>query len=138
MRNLSDYCVLVVDDVQLNLLLVSKMLSQFNFRIRLAGGGAEALEMVAADKPDIILLDILMPEIDGYEVLTRLKADPSLKDIPVIVLSALNTNEAIVRAYNLGAVDFITKPVLLEKLVNSVDQQIRMISESREKDFENK
>lgn len=126
MTDYSSYSILVVDDVPLNLKLVSAMLSKFHFRIRTASGGRKALEEVAAEKPDLILLDILMPEIDGFEVLKRLKADIRTCSIPVIVLSALNTNEDIVRAYNLGAKDYITKPVIMEKLVNSVATNLNL------------
>ena len=126
-RDLSKYKVLMVDDVPVNLLLVGKMLAPYNFRVRLAGNGLEAINQVVREKPDIILLDILMPGIDGYEVLRRLKENPDWADIRVIVLSALNTNEDIVRAYELGAVDFITKPILMEKLINSIDLQIQAI-----------
>ncbi len=132
-RDLSKYRVLMVDDVPVNLLLVSKMLSPYNFRIALAGNGAEALEQVVRDIPDLILLDILMPGMDGFEVIRRLKENPQWAGIKVIVLSALNSNKDIVRAYELGADDFITKPILMDKLINSVDQQLQAIELERRK-----
>ncbi len=137
MRDLSKYNVLMVDDVPVNLLLVSKMLAPYNFRVRLAGNGQEALEMVARKIPDLILLDMLMPGMDGFEVLRRLKANPAWAGIRVIVLSALNSNEDIVRAYGLGAKDFITKPILMEKLIHSVDLQLQELELGR-KDLANK
>jgi CheY-like chemotaxis protein len=124
---LSKYNVLAVDDIPLNLLLVQKMLSKFNFRIRTATNGREALEAVAQDKPHLILLDLMMPEIDGYEVLRRLKADPETADIRVIILSALNSNEDIVKGFDLGANDFLTKPISMEKLLNVVATQFKLI-----------
>ncbi len=127
MTDFSKYSVLVVDDVPLNLLLVEKMLGQFNFRIRKAGGGAEALTAIEEEKPDLVLLDILMPDIDGFEVLRRLREDAANKDIKVVILSALNTNKDIIKGYELGANDFITKPIIIEKLINSVATQLRLI-----------
>ena len=124
---LSKYNVLAVDDIPLNLLLVQKMLSKFNFKIRTASNGREALEAVAKQKPDLILLDLMMPEIDGYEVLRRLKADPELEDVRVIILSALNANEDIVRGFDLGANDYLTKPISMEKLLNVVATQFKLI-----------
>lgn len=124
---LSKYNVLAVDDIPLNLLLVQKMLSKFNFRIRTATNGREALETVAQDRPHLILLDLMMPEIDGYEVLRRLKADPETADIRVIILSALNSNEDIVKGFDLGANDFLTKPISMEKLLNVVATQFKLI-----------
>ena len=124
---LSKYNVLAVDDIPLNLLLVQKMLSKFNFRIRTATNGREALEAVAQDRPHLILLDLMMPEIDGYEVLRRLKADPETADIRVIILSALNSNEDIVKGFDLGANDFLTKPISMEKLLNVVATQFKLI-----------
>lgn len=124
MTDYSKINILAVDDVALNLLLVKKILQRYNFRIRTADSGVKALEEVAAEKPDLILLDILMPGIDGFEVLSRLKADWNTKDIPVIILSALNSNKDIVRAYEMGAKDYITKPIIMEKLINSVARNL--------------
>ena len=124
MTDYSKISILAVDDVALNLLLVKKILQRYNFRIRTADSGVKALEEVAAGKPDLILLDILMPGIDGFEVLSRLKADWNTKDIPVIILSALNSNKDIVRAYEMGAKDYITKPIIMEKLINSVARNL--------------
>lgn len=116
----SRFNVLIVDDVPLNQLLVQKMLSRFNFSVKTAGNGLEAMREVVARKPELILLDIMMPVMDGFEVLRQLRANPDWAGIKVVVLSALNSNEDIVKAYNLGANDFITKPIVLNKLVHSV------------------
>ena len=127
MIDFSKYNVLVVDDVPLNQLLVTKMLSRFNFRIRTAANGLEAMEAVSAEKPSLILLDILMPVMDGFEVLKLLRARRDTADIRVVILSALNSNEDIVKGYQLGANDFITKPIVLEKLVNCVATQLQLV-----------
>jgi len=122
--DLNQYSVLIVDDVPLNTMLVEKMLSRFHFRIRKAENGLEAMREVIAEKPHLIFLDIMMPIMDGFQVLEQLRKNPDYASVKVVVLSALNSNEDIVKAYNLGANDFITKPIMLEKLLNSVAKQL--------------
>lgn len=129
---MNNYKILVVDDVPLNQMLVERMLGRFNFNIRKAGNGYEALQSIKEEKPDLILLDIMMPVMDGFEVLKELKRSPETEDIKVIVLSALNTNSDIIKGYEPGAKDFITKPIMLDKLVNSVGTQIEAIKKERE------
>ena len=131
MNDFSSYTILMVDDVPVNLLVVSKMLTPFNFCLRTASGGRECLEHIMKEKPDIILLDLMMPGIDGFEVLKRLKSNPIYASIRVIVLSALNSNQDIVKAYELGAVDFITKPIIMDKLISSINTQLQVIDRTR-------
>ena len=127
MIEFTKYNVLAVDDVPLNLLLVEKMLAKFKFRIRKASGGRQALEEISQEKPDLILLDLMMPEIDGFEVLRRVRENPETSGIRVVILSALNSTEDIVRGYQMGANDFITKPIIMEKLVNCVATQLQLL-----------
>lgn len=127
MIDFTKYNVLAVDDVPLNLLLVEKMLAKFKFRIRKASGGRQALEEISQEKPDLILLDLMMPEIDGFEVLLRVRENPETSGIRVVILSALNSTEDIVRGYQMGANDFITKPIIMEKLVNCVATQLQLL-----------
>ena len=123
----SKYNVLAVDDIPLNLLLIQKMLSRFNFKLRTASGGQQTLDMVAEQKPDLILLDLMMPGIDGFEVIRRLRANPDTQDIQIVILSALNSNEDIIRGFNEGANEFITKPIIMEKLLTCVVTQMSII-----------
>lgn len=102
--------VLVVDDTSLNLALVSNLLKD-KFKVKVALNGQQALAIAAATPPDLILLDIMMPEMDGYETCQRLKADEQLKNIPVIFLTAKNQPEDEEKGLELGAVDYITKPI---------------------------
>lgn len=103
--------VLVVDDTPDNLTLMSELLME-RYRVRVANSGERALKIAASDDvPDLILLDIMMPGMDGYEVCTRLKADAATRDIPVIFLTAKVTVEDEERGLALGAVDYITKPI---------------------------
>lgn len=124
--------VLAVDDIPINLLLVRKMLGKFNFTFRTAANGQLALEEVAKQKPDLILLDLLMPVMDGFEVIRRLREDPATADIRIVILSALNSNEDIVKGFNAGADDFIMKPVIMEKLLTCVVTQLQLV-EARNK-----
>ena len=126
-RDYSNYNILAVDDIPLNLLLVQKMLSRFKFEIRTADNGQNALDAVAQRKPDLILLDLMMPGIDGFEVIKRLREDPATADIRIVILSALNSNEDVVRGFDLGANDFIMKPIIMEKLLNSVFTQLEFV-----------
>ena len=122
----SAFNVLAVDDIPLNLLLVQKMLSKFNFKMRTASGGQQALDAVAQEKPDLILLDLMMPGIDGFEVIRRLREDPATADIQIVILSALNSNEDVVKGFNAGANDFIMKPIIMEKLLSCVVNQLKI------------
>ena len=122
--DLSNYNILAVDDVPINLTLVEKMLSKFHITIRKAGNGLEAMREIIARKPDLMLLDLMMPYMDGFEVLNRVRENPEWAEMRIIVLSALNTNEDIVNAYEDGANDFIKKPIILEKLINGVHSQL--------------
>ena len=123
----SKYSVLAVDDIPLNLLLVQKMLARFNFKMRTAANGQQALDAVAAEKPDLILLDLMMPGIDGFEVIRRLRGNPETADIQIVILSALNSNEDVVKGFNVGANDFIMKPIIMEKLLTCVVTQLQIV-----------
>ena len=125
--DLSKHTVLAVDDIPMNLLLISKILSRLNITIGTATNGREALEFIEKNKPSLVLLDLMMPEIDGYEVLRRLRENPETKDLRVVILSALNSNEDIVKGFNMGANDFITKPIILEKLTSCVVTQLQLV-----------
>lgn len=124
--NVDDLKVLVVDDVPLNVLLIKKMLSQYTFQLQTANSGQAALDMIAKDQPDLLLLDLMMPGIDGFEVIRRLRADEKTKSLPIIILSALNSEADIVKGFKLGANDFINKPIIMEKLISSVTTQINL------------
>jgi two-component system, cell cycle response regulator len=102
--------VLVVDDDPMNRLLLRRGLEREGLAVELAGDGVEALERLAAPGIDIVLLDILMPRLDGHAVLARMRADAALRHLPVVVISALDEMDAVVRSIELGADDFLPKP----------------------------
>lgn len=124
--DLSHIKVLIVDDIELNLKIAEKIMSSYKCSIRTARGGKEALESIAQEQPDLVLLDLLMPDIDGFEVLRRIRAgeagDPNTV---VIILSSLGTKQDILRGYELGANDYITKPIIIQRLYNVVETQLK-------------
>ena len=109
MKELSDCHVLIVDDVRANVQLLSEVLKG-DYKLSVALDGESALEAVAASQPDIVLLDIVMPGLDGYEVLKRLRADPATQDLPVMFLSSLEEVASKAKGFELGANDYLTKP----------------------------
>lgn len=112
--------VLVVDDTVENLRLLSNLLNEHGYEARPVTTGKQALQAVEHDPPDLILLDISMPEMDGYEVCRRLKASALSKDIPVIFLTALTETAHKVRAFEAGGVDYITKPFQVDEVLARV------------------
>jgi len=118
--------VLVVDDEEMNLLLVEEILGQEGFTVLTASGGRQALELVADQPPDCIVLDIMMPDIDGFEVCGTLKGKRSTFFIPILMLTALSDTESRVRALELGADDFLTKPVEVQELIARVSSLVRI------------
>ena len=117
---------LLVDDVALNIKVVEKMISPFKFQIRTASNGEQALKAIAEEQPDLILLDLMMPIMDGFETLQRFRAgeagDPN---VLILILSALNSEKDIIRGMNLGANDFITKPVIMQRLNNVIEKHLQ-------------
>jgi diguanylate cyclase (GGDEF)-like protein len=118
--------ILVVDDIPDNLRVLSASLGDRGYRVRCVKSGAMALITVNKEPPDLILLDIKMPEMDGYEVCTQLKANESTKNIPVIFLSAFDDAIDKVKAFSVGGVDYITKPFQIEEVVVRIQHQLTL------------
>ncbi|ERT03928.1 diguanylate cyclase domain protein [Lyngbya aestuarii BL J] len=112
--------VLVVDDYPLNLKLLCASLSRVKYKVLVAQTGESALEIAVSQQPDLILLDIRMPEMDGYEVCRQLKASPVTRDIPVIFMTALSETDNKVKGLKLGAADYITKPIHPEEAISRI------------------
>ncbi|MCK4693194.1 MAG: response regulator, partial [Anaerolineales bacterium] len=114
--------ILIVDDEPFNIDYLEQELEDLDYETISAGNGQEALELVEAESPDMILLDIMMPVMDGFEVLSRLKAEKSWRDIPVVVISAMSDMHSVVKAIELGAEDYLPKPfdpTLLQARLNA-------------------
>ena len=118
--------ILVVDDTPANLRLLSQMLAEQGYHVRPVPSGPLALMAVQAEPPDIILLDIRMPGMNGYEVCEFLKADPQTRDIPVIFISALDTIQDKVRAFTMGGEDYVTKPFHVEEVLARVGTHLAL------------
>jgi two-component system sensor histidine kinase/response regulator len=116
--------LLIIDDTPDNLRLLSTMLTEQGYDIRCVTNGSTALMGVQAQAPDLILLDINMPGMNGYEVCQHLKANPDTRDIPVIFISALNEVFDKVKAFSVGGVDYITKPFQVEEVFARVEHQL--------------
>jgi two-component system cell cycle response regulator len=114
--------VLVVDDEPINRRLLARYLEREGHEVATADDGAVGWELLRSQPFDVVLLDVMMPEMDGYEVLERLRADPDLRHLPVIMISALEETDSIVRCIELGADDYLPKPfkpVLLRARINA-------------------
>ena len=118
--------VMIVDDNPANLKLLETVLHKHGYRVRSFPRGRLALAAADHDPPDLVLLDINMPEMDGYEVCAKLKADPRFAGIPVIFLSALNATEDKLRGFQAGGVDYISKPFKFEEVRARVDTHVRL------------
>jgi len=118
--------ILVVDDTPANLNILIKMLSKQGYKVQPVPNGKLALKAVESTRPDLILLDILMPQIDGYKVCSELKASPRTKDIPIIFISVLDEVFDKVKAFAVGGVDYITQPFQAEEVLARIEQQLRI------------
>jgi class 3 adenylate cyclase len=127
--------VLVVDDNRVNQLLLGRSLEQQGHSVEFAENGRRALDLLGESRFDLMLLDVEMPEVDGYEVLAEMKGDPHLRDLPVIMTSALDELDSVVRCIEMGAEDYLTKPVnpvLLQARVGSSLEKKRLHDQQRE------
>jgi PleD family two-component response regulator len=124
--------ILIVDDNPTNLRLLSKLLMQEGYEVRKALDGSMALKSVQMLLPDLILLDIMMPHINGYDVCKQLSRDPATAEVPIIVLSALSASFDKVKAFRSGAKDYITKPFQFEEVLARVQHQLALKSARQE------
>ncbi len=129
--NRSDYKILIVDDVVSNVLLLKILLTNEKFQVCTANCGNMCIEQAKAEKPDLILLDVMMPDMSGFDTAVILKKDPATVDIPIIFLTALNNPSDLVHGFQVGANDFLTKPFNKEELVVRVMHQITLVAAKR-------
>lgn len=126
-----EYKILVVDDVMSNVLLLRILLTKEKYQVITARNGKECIEQALAGKPDVILLDVMMPEMDGFQTAGVLKSDERTANIPFIFLTALNTPNDLVHGFQVGASDFLTKPFNKEELLMRVSQQVKLVAARR-------
>jgi two-component system, sensor histidine kinase and response regulator len=129
--NNSDFTVLIVDDVDANVLLLKLLISKAGYKTLTAYNGKDALDIIIKQNPDLVLLDIMMPIMDGHEVARQLKEMPDKAEIPIIFLSALNSTEDIVQGFKLGAADYVSKPFNKDELLTRINHQISLIHAKR-------
>ncbi len=129
--NRSDYKILIVDDVVSNVLLLKILLTNEKFQVCTASNGNMCIEMAKSEHPDLILLDVMMPDLNGFDTAVILKKDPETLEIPIIFLTALNNPSDLVKGFQVGANDFLTKPFNKEELVMRVMHQIQLVAAKR-------
>ena len=120
------FLILIVDDVETNLQLLGNILQEQNYDVSFASNGHDALSILETELPDLILLDVMMPEMDGFEVCERVKNNPRTKDTPVIFLTAKAETEEILKGFELGAVDYVTKPFNSAELLARVQTHLTL------------
>lgn len=118
--------ILVVDDQPANLRVVGTLLQRHGYAVLPAASGPEALELAVAQVPDLMLLDMMMPGMDGFELLRQLRQQPGLQAVPVIFLTAAQDRELLLRAFDAGAVDYVTKPFIPEELLARVNAHVSL------------
>jgi PleD family two-component response regulator len=118
--------ILVVDDDTINLRLLSRILAHEGYQVRMASGGTQAFQAIEARIPDLILLDIMMPDISGFKVCQRLKESEKTREIPVIFLSALGSIDDKVKAFGAGGVDYVTKPFQAREVIVRVATHLEL------------
>jgi len=124
--------ILIVDDQPINVQLLKRKLEREGLLVVPAYSGIEALDLIAKARPDLILLDVMMPDMDGIEVCRRLQSSPDTRSIPVIFVTARTSKEGKIEGLNVGAVDYITKPIDLDETLARVQTQLRFLSINRE------
>ena len=127
-KNFRNSSILIVDDTIYNIQLLSLMLIRQGYKVEQATSGLEALDKVNQQMPDIILLDIRMPDLNGYEVCIKLKANPVTKDIPIIFISSIEEPSEKVEAFSVGGVDYISKPFQLIEVLARIETHLRLCS----------
>ena len=131
MNKQKKYSILIVDDEKSNIIVLANILES-EYKIYAVKDGREAVETAEEDLPDVILLDILMPEMDGYAVIAELKKSEKTRDIPVIFITGLNNDEAEEKGFALGAADYISKPFNSAIVKLRIQNQIKLIERFRQ------
>ena len=118
--------ILVVDDIPDNVQLIGQILAGEKYRIAVATNGKQAISIAEKSKPDLVLLDIMMPDMDGYEVCKRLKADSDLAEIPVIFLTGRSDTESVIEGFDVGGIDYIVKPFHDQEVLCRITNQLKL------------
>ena len=126
MKNFSDSLILVVDDNPSNLQMIAKLLSYSGFKVKLAESGDKALKLIKEEIPDLILLDLVMPEMDGIEICRRVKSNPETKEIPVIFCTGNAELKDMEKCFDAGGDDYTTKPIQSHLVFNRIQTHLEL------------
>lgn len=122
------YKVLIVDDIPENIQILGEMIKDFDLDVKIAEGGEEAIEIIDSYTPDIILLDLMMPHVNGWDVIDHVREKYNKNEMVIIVVSLLSNKDNIDECYELGANDYIIKPVIKARLISSIESHLRNLS----------
>lgn len=125
---MNKYKVLIVDDIPENIQTLGEMIKDFDLDVKIAKGGQEAIDIIDSYTPDIILLDLMMPHVNGWDVIDYVRKKYSKNEMVIIVVSLLNNKDNIDECYELGVNDYITKPVIKARLTSSIESHLRNLS----------
>lgn len=125
---MNKYKVLIVDDIPENIQTLGEMIKDFDLDVKIAEGGQEAIDVIDSYTPDIILLDLMMPHVNGWDVIDHVREKYSKNEMVIIVVSLLNNKDNIDECYELGVNDYITKPVIKARLTSSIESHLRNLS----------
>lgn len=125
---MNKYKVLIVDDIPENIQTLGEMIKDFDLDVKIAEGGQEAIDFIDSCTPDIILLDLMMPRVNGWDVIDHVRKKYSKNEMVIIVVSLLNNKDNIDECYELGVNDYITKPVIKARLTSSIESHLRNLS----------
>lgn len=126
--NMDKYKVLIVDDIPENIQILGEMIKDFDLDVKIAEGGQEAINIIDTYTPDIILLDLMMPRVNGWDVIDHVRKKYSKNEMVIIVVSLLSNKDNIDECYELGANDYIIKPVIKARLISSIESHLRNLS----------
>lgn len=125
---MNKYKVLIVDDIPENIQTLGEMIKDFDLNVKIAEGGQDAIDIIDSYTPDIILLDLMMPHVNGWDVIDYVRKKYSKNEMVIIVVSLLNNKDNIDECYELGVNDYITKPVIKARLTSSIESHLRNLS----------
>ena len=128
---MNKYKVLIVDDIPENIQNLGEMIKDFDLDVKIAEGGQEAIDFIDSYTPDIILLDLMMPRVNGWDVIEHVREKYSKNEMVIIVVSLLNNKDNIDECYDMGINDYITKPVIKARLTSSIESHLKNLNKNQ-------
>lgn len=128
---MNKYKVLIVDDIPENIQNLGEMIKDFDLDVKIAEGGQEAIDIIDSYTPDIILLDLMMPRVNGWDVIDHVREKYSKNEMVIIVVSLLNNKDNIDECYDMGINDYITKPVIKARLTSSIESHLKNLNKNQ-------